>query len=51
MVALQYDLDVAGLVRGGRSPSAARRWLERHPDQHAKDAPPPRRGLASLGNQ
>ena len=27
----------------GRSPSAARRWLERHPTLHAKDAPRPRR--------
>jgi hypothetical protein len=50
LVALQYDLDVAGLVRGGRSPGAARRWLQRHPGQHAKDASPPRRGPPSLGN-
>lgn len=27
----------------GRSPNAARRWLERHPTLHAKDAPRPRR--------
>lgn len=39
---LQYDLDLAGLVHGGRTKGAARRWLERHPGKHAKDAPPPR---------
>ena len=40
---LQYDMDVAGLVNGGRSPAAARQWLLRNPGKHAKDAPPPRR--------
>lgn len=39
---LQFDLDVAELVRRGRTPAAARRWLERHPTKHASDAPPPR---------
>lgn len=41
--ALQFDLDVAALVQRGRTPGAARRWLERHPGEHAEDAPPPRR--------
>lgn len=50
LAAFQYDLDVAALVHGGRSAAAARRWLERHPGQHAKDAPPPRRGHASIGD-
>lgn len=40
---VQYELDLAALVRGGRSLAATRRWLERHPRMHAKDAPPPRR--------
>jgi hypothetical protein len=40
---LQYRLDLDGLVLAGRSPAAARRWLERHPGKHASDAPPPRR--------
>jgi hypothetical protein len=40
---LQYDIDLAALVHGGRSEAAARRWLERHPELRAKDAPPPRR--------
>lgn len=39
---LQYDLDLAALVRGGRSVGAARRWLQRHPSLHARDAPAPR---------
>ena len=39
---LQFDMNVAGLVKGGRTPAAARRWLERHPGLHAKDAPPAR---------
>jgi hypothetical protein len=39
---VQYDLDLAALVRGGRRLAAARRWLERHPGMHAKDASPPR---------
>lgn len=42
MASLQYDLDVAALVRGGRTPGAARRWLERNPGKHAGDAPSPR---------
>ena len=42
MASLQYDIDVAALVHQGRTPAAARRWLERHPGKHAKDAPPPR---------
>jgi hypothetical protein len=42
MESLQYDLDLAELVRTGRSRAAARRWLQRHPGSHAKDAPPPR---------
>lgn len=42
MASLQYDLDVAALVRGGRTPGAARRWLERNPGMHARDAPSPR---------
>lgn len=41
---VQYELDLAALVRGGRKVAAARRWLERHPGMHAKDAPPPRPG-------
>lgn len=44
---LQYDLDLAALVRGGRSEAAARRWLERNPGKHAKDAPPPRKRRAA----
>jgi len=40
---VQYELDLAALVRGGRKLAATRRWLERHPGMHAKDAPPPRR--------
>jgi len=44
---LQQDLDVAALVRGGRTPKAARRWLQLHPGQHAKDAPPPRKRRAA----
>jgi hypothetical protein len=43
---LQYDLDLAALVNGGRSKVAARRWLERHPGKHAKDAPRPRKRAA-----
>jgi hypothetical protein len=31
------------LMQGGRSESAARRWLQRHPGQGPRDAPPPRR--------
>lgn len=34
--------DLERLVAGGRSLSAARRWLERHPELHAWDAPSPR---------
>lgn len=45
--ALQYDIDLAALVRGGRSKQAARRWLERNPGKHAKHAPPPRRRRAA----
>ena len=44
---LQYDLDVAGLVHGGRTRGAARRWLQRNPEKHAKDAPPPRKRQAA----
>ncbi len=40
---LQRQLDVDALVRGGRSPAAARQWLRQHPGLHASDAPPPRR--------
>jgi hypothetical protein len=43
MASFQYDLDVAALVRAGRTPAAARRWLERNPGKHARDAPAPRR--------
>lgn len=38
----QRILDRAALVQAGRKPSTARRWLERHPDDHAAAAPPPR---------
>jgi hypothetical protein len=48
---LQYDIDLAALVHGGRSVHAARRWLERHPHARAKDAPPPRPRRASRTNQ
>ena len=40
---LQYELDLAALVHGGRTVSAARRWLQRNPGKHAADAPPPRK--------
>jgi len=40
---LQYDLDVAALVTGGRSVEAARQWLRDNRGKHAKDAPPARR--------
>lgn len=43
LASFQYDLDYSALVRTGRTPAAARRWLERNPGKHAKDAPPPRR--------
>ena len=36
---IQRELDIAGLMRGGRSEAAARRWLQRNPDKHARDAP------------
>lgn len=43
LASFQYDLDYSALVRAGRMPGAARRWLERNPGKHAKDAPPPRK--------
>lgn len=43
LASFQYDLDYSALVRAGRTPAAARRWLERNPGKHARDAPAPRR--------
>lgn len=48
---LQQDLDVAELMRPGRpggprKRGAALAWLRRHPDLHAKDAPPARRAAS-----
>lgn len=44
---IQQDLDIAALVRGGRQPQAARRWLRSNPGKHAVDAPPQRKPNAS----
>jgi hypothetical protein len=34
-----YRRDLAALVAGGKSEATARRWLQRHPDQHAPASP------------
>lgn len=39
MERIQRDQDLVGLLRKGYSIGNARRWLQRHPRQHAKDAP------------
>jgi hypothetical protein len=50
---LEYRNDMVALtkgnrlVEGGRTKAAARQWLLRHPGEHAKDAPPPRRRASS----
>lgn len=46
LASLQQDLDVAALVRAGRSKAAARAWLRANPGKHATDAPPPRHRAA-----
>jgi len=43
---LQHQLDVAALVHGGRTVTAARAWLRANPGKHATDAPPPRHRAA-----
>ena len=40
---LQYEIDLATLVAGGRSAATARRWLARHPGERPSTASPPRR--------
>jgi hypothetical protein len=42
----QHKLDVAALVHGGRTVTAARAWLRANPGKHAADAPPPRHRAA-----
>ena len=44
---LQHYIDLSALVRGGRTPAAARLWLRDNPGKHAHEAPPPRKRRAA----